>query len=95
MKRVSFHEFVSEVLKNAEYRKGKDSNCIVAIAPDLPGCITQGDNFEEARENLIDAVELWLTSSLRDGEQIPPVSGKVLITVSQKPPKLKLKSVHA
>ncbi|MEK7251443.1 MAG: hypothetical protein AAB209_13585 [Bacteroidota bacterium] len=40
MKKVSFQEFVKEVLKNAVYKKGKDADCIVAIAPDLPGCIT-------------------------------------------------------
>lgn len=35
MKRVSFQEFVKEVLKNAVYKKGKDSNRIVAIAPNF------------------------------------------------------------
>jgi predicted RNase H-like HicB family nuclease len=79
MKKVSFQEFVKEVLKNAEYKKGRDADCIVAIAPDLPGCITQGDNHEEARENLIDAIELWITSSLRDGETLPTVSGRSLV----------------
>lgn len=80
MKRVSFQEFVKEVLKNAVYKKGKDSNCIVAIAPNLPGCMTQGENHKEARENLIDAIELWITSSLRDGETLPTVNGRELIT---------------
>ena len=73
MKRASFQESVKEILKNAVYKKGKDSNCVVAVAPDLPGCMTQGDNHEEARENLIDAIELWITSSLRDGEMLPTV----------------------
>jgi predicted RNase H-like HicB family nuclease len=35
---------------------------------DLPGCLTQGAAFEEARENLVDAVEVWLMSRLRSGE---------------------------
>ncbi len=83
MKRVSFQEFVKEVLENAVYKKGKDSHCVVAIAPDLPGCMTQGDNHEEARENLIDAIELWITSSLRDGEILPKVNGRELITASK------------
>lgn len=86
MKRVSFQEFVKEVLKNAVYKKGRDADCIVAIAPDLPGCITQGDNHEEARENLIDAIELWITSSLRDGEALPTVNGRSLVTAA---PRLK------
>jgi len=46
----------------------------------LPGCMTQGDNFEEARDNLIDAIELWLTVGLREGEEIPPVNDVKLVT---------------
>ncbi len=80
MKKVSFQEFVKEELKSAVYKKGKDVNCIVAVAPDLSGCMTQGDNHEEARENLIDAIELWITSSLGDGDTLPPVNGRELIT---------------
>ena len=46
----------------------------------LPGCMTQGNNFEEARENLIDAIELWLTVGLRDGQEIPVVNEVKLVT---------------
>ena len=74
MKIVSFKEYVKEVLKCAEYRKGSDLDCVVAIAPVLPGCMTQGKNFEEARDNLIDAIELWITVGLREGEEIPIVN---------------------
>lgn len=79
MKKTSFQDFVREVLKGAVYKRGKDVECIVAIAPDLPGCITQGDNYEDARENLIDVIELWITSALRDGETIPAIRGHELI----------------
>ncbi|MBS4029521.1 MAG: type II toxin-antitoxin system HicB family antitoxin [Ignavibacteriales bacterium] len=85
MKELSFQDFVKEVLKRAEYKKGKDGDCIIAIASDLPGCMTQGDNFEEARENLIDAIELWITSALRDGETIPTVKGHTLFMARTKP----------
>lgn len=81
MKKVSFQEYVKEVLKNAAYKKGRDVQCVVAIVPDLPGCITQGNNYEDARENLIDAVELWITSALRDGESLPVVNEGVLATM--------------
>lgn len=75
MKAVTFREYVIEVLKNAVYEKGESSNVIIAEAPDLPGCFTQGKNFEEARENLIDAIELWITVGLRKGEEMPVVNG--------------------
>lgn len=75
IKAVSLHQYVKKALKCAEYRQGKDFIKVIAIAPVLPGCMTQGDNFEEARNNLIDAIELWITVSLRDGEEIPKVNG--------------------
>ena len=64
-----------EALKNATYEKGESSNVIVAVAPDLPGCFTQGQNFEDARENLIDAIELWVTVGLKKGEEMPVLRG--------------------
>ncbi len=42
--------------------------------------MTQGNNFEEARENLIDAIELWLTVGLREGQEIPVVNEVKLVT---------------
>jgi len=66
MKYVGFKEYVREILKTAEYKKDSEIGCVVAIAPVLPGCMTQGDNIEEARDNLIDAIELWITVGLRD-----------------------------
>ena len=74
MKTITFRKYVTEVLKNAIYEKGKSSNVIVAEAPDLPGCFTQGRNFEEARENLIDAIELWVTVGLKKDEEMPIVN---------------------
>ena len=31
-----------------------------AEVPSLPGCVTQADSMEELRENLHEAVELWV-----------------------------------
>ncbi len=75
MKKVTFREYVTEVLKNAIYEKGESLDVIVAEAPDLAGCFTQGKDFEEARENLIDAIELWITVGLKKGEEMPVVNG--------------------
>ena len=75
MKTLSFREYVVGVLKNAIYEKGESSDVIIAEAPDLPGCFTQGKNFEEARQNLIDAIELWVTIGLKKGEEMPIVNG--------------------
>ncbi len=89
VKKVSLREYINEVLKNATYEVDhslSDGRCIVAEAVDLPGCLTQGDNFEEARENLIDAIELWIMAGLKAGEEMPIVNGCQLI-ISSDPPK--------
>src|SRR5450631_2292205 len=71
----SLAEYKAKVLKNAVYEKGEQLDVIVAEAPDLPGCVTQGATVEEARENLVDAIEVWLMSGLRSGEDPPVVNG--------------------
>jgi predicted RNase H-like HicB family nuclease len=80
MKYVGFKDYVIEILKTAEYKRDAQIGCVVAIASVLPGCMTQGGNFEEARKNLIDAIELWLTVGLREGEEMPVVNGIKLVT---------------
>ena len=75
---ASLADYVAEVLKNAVYEKGEQLEVIVAEAPDLPGCLTQGASFEEARENLVDAIEVWLLSGLRNGEDPPVVNARRL-----------------
>src|SRR5438876_12051646 len=74
-RRVSLADYLAEILKNAVYEKGEQLEVIVAEAPDLPGCLTQGATFEEARENLVDAIEVWLLSGLRSGQDPPVVNG--------------------
>lgn len=83
MKTVNFSQYVKEILKYAEYRKGNDLDCVVATVRMLPGCMIQGDSFEEARANLIDAIELWITVGLREGEEMPVVNGCQLASASE------------
>ena len=42
-----------------------------AFCPALPGCHTQGDNFDEAMENIEDAIKLYIESLKAHGESIP------------------------
>lgn len=80
MKYVGFKEYVRAILKTAEYKKDEELDCVVATSPTLKGCMTQGNNFEEARENLIDAIELWITVTLREGEDVPKINDIQLAT---------------
>ncbi len=82
---ATLRNYIAEVLKNAVYERGEALKVVVAEAPDLPGCVTQGQTVEEARENLIDAIEVWVLAGLRSGEDPPVVNGcRLAITVSPK-----------
>src|SRR5271167_4161244 len=86
--RGSLADYIGEVLKNAVYEKGEQLDVIVAESPDLPGCLTQGATFEEARDNLVDAIEVWLMSGLRNGEDPPVVNGcRLAITAAPRRPR--------
>jgi len=41
-----------------------------AEVPDLPGCVTAGETPEEAAELLRDAMALWLTVAVEQGDRI-------------------------
>ena len=72
---ATLREYVAEALKNAQYDKGETLDVIVAEVPDFPGCLTQGKTVEEARENLIDAIEVWVLAGLRSGQDPPALNG--------------------
>jgi predicted RNase H-like HicB family nuclease len=42
--------------------------------PDLPGCISCGDNFEEAQRNAVEALNLHIYGMEKDGDPIPAPS---------------------
>jgi predicted RNase H-like HicB family nuclease len=48
----------------------KDEDGYYAFCPDLQGCCTSGETFEEARANLADAIRLHIEDRLADGEEI-------------------------
>ncbi len=45
--------------------------------PALPGCVSQGDNFDEANANIQEAIKLYLWSLKDDGLPVPK-TGAVL-----------------
>jgi antitoxin HicB len=42
-----------------------------AIVPSLPGCVTYGETIEEAKNMVKDAIEGYLVSLKKHGEEIP------------------------
>ena len=41
------------------------------VCPALPGCVSQGDNLEEALANIREAAEGWLEVWLEDEKSVP------------------------
>ncbi len=42
-----------------------------AIVPDLPGCVSIGNTFEEVQQNVREAIELYLEVLMERGEPVP------------------------
>lgn len=57
----------------------KDEDGYYAFCPQLQGCYTQGDTFEEAIDNIRDAIKLHIEDRLASNEAIPEAP---LISVS-------------
>ena len=51
-----------------------DADGYFVSCPALQGCYSQGDTYEEAVENIKDAIKLRIADRLADGEEIPQVS---------------------
>lgn len=59
----------------------KDKDGYYAFCPEIQGCYTSGDTYEEARANLADAIRLHIEDRLADGEEIPLLESVSLTTV--------------
>lgn len=49
----------------------EDGDGFTVEVPDLPGCVTEGDNLAEAIEMGQDAASGWILGELEDGNSIP------------------------
>ncbi len=48
----------------------KDADGYFALCPDLQGCYTQGETYEEVLTNIRDAIRLHVEDRLEAGEEI-------------------------
>lgn len=47
--------------------------------PSLPGCISEGDTFEEAKANIVEAITAYLGSLAKDKEEIPQGDSNIFV----------------
>ena len=66
--------YVQVALTLADYERDEDG-VVVAHVPGASGFLAQGGTFEEARENLRDAIEGNVLLALQLGLAIPQISG--------------------
>lgn len=72
-KSVSLSAYLEQALKLAEYEKD-ENGIVVAHVPSVSGFFSQGGNFDEARDNLRDAIEGNLLVALQLGFEIPKIT---------------------
>lgn len=80
-------EYYMSLPYKVEIYPEEDGTGYTAVIPELPGCMTSADTYEELSEMLSEAKELWLEVALEEGMYIPepaPVaieeySGKFLV----------------
>ena len=51
-----------------------ESGAYAVEVPDLPGCVSGGSSFSEAKLMGIDAASGWILDELESGNEIPPAS---------------------
>ncbi len=59
----------------------RDADGYVATCPELRGCYTQGQTYEEALENIREAILLHVEDRLACGEEVPTVESVSLTSV--------------
>ena len=59
-----------------------------AFCPSLPGCYSQGETLEEARQNAQEAIQCHLESLVNDGQPLPKERDEFIGTVKVTVPAL-------
>ena len=86
---TSNYDYQVRISKLAE----KDGGGFFAIVPELPGCMSDGDTYEEALANVKQAINEWIETAKVRGQEIPSpclyedfndYSGKLIIRIPKK-----------
>ncbi len=49
-----------------------EDQAYIVTVPELPGCMTHGETYEEAVQQGQDAIESWIMAAIADNDPIPP-----------------------
>lgn len=73
-------QIAQKILEYTVIFEPADEGGYVVSVPALPGCVTQGETFEEATVMIKDAMEGYLAVLEEEGEDIPQEKSDVVIT---------------
>ena len=57
----------------------KEDNTYLAEVPELPGCLSDGETYEKALENVQKIIEEWIEAAREMGRPIPEPKGRKLM----------------
>ncbi|MEI3245365.1 MAG: type II toxin-antitoxin system HicB family antitoxin [Lachnospiraceae bacterium] len=55
----------------------EDDNKFLAVVPELPGCMSDGDTAMEALENVEVVMKEWIETAKVTGREIPEIKGRM------------------
>ena len=82
MSTIHIFQYIQRALEKAEYCHD-ENGVIIAKVPGVEGFFAQGDNFEEARNNLRDVIEGNIVVALQLGFPIPKIGGLTIERVQR------------
>ena len=74
-------KIAQKILKYTAIFEPAEEGGFVVSVPALPGCMTQGETLEEAKKNLIQAMQCHAESFRREGHRPPEATEEFVGTV--------------
>ncbi len=56
----------------------EEDQSYIAEVPELPGCMADGSNYQEAVKNAEIVIEEWITTARELGRNVPDPKGRLL-----------------
>ena len=81
MVRKTFKQTVHQY--TAIFEPDEEKGGYTVTIPSLPGCISEGDTFEEALENIQEAASLYLEVMGKHKEEIPTEDRGVIVSMQK------------
>jgi len=82
----AYHKSYMEQLRYTILFQEEPEGGFTVTVPALPGCITYGENFDEAKAMAVDAITAYLGSLQKHHEPIPRDAATMIASVSVRKP---------